>query len=69
MRDEGGVKMCRAASSRSQLRVRAVPTRFFVLPSHVTPEIEHVVSRHGSYVVVEKLRGEHEVAEETDPRS
>jgi hypothetical protein len=49
--------------------VRAVPTHFFVLPGHVMPEVEHVVSEHGPYVVVEKLPGEHEIAEETDPRS
>jgi hypothetical protein len=49
--------------------VRAVPTQFFVLRDHVIPEIEHVVADHGSYVVVRKLPGEEEIAEQTDPRS
>ena len=49
--------------------VRAEATHFFVMPNHVIPEIEHVVARHSSYVVVEKLNGEHEIAEQTDPRS
>jgi hypothetical protein len=49
--------------------VRAVPTHFFVLANHVIPEVETVVSEHGSYVVVEKLPGEQDVAWKTDPRS
>ena len=49
--------------------VRAVPTQFFVLRHHVIPEIERVVADHGSYVVVQKLPGEEEIAEQTDPRS
>jgi hypothetical protein len=49
--------------------VRAVPTRFFVLPTHVIPEVEKAVADHGSYVIVEKLPGEEEFAEQTDPRS
>jgi hypothetical protein len=49
--------------------IRAHPTRFVVVPKHVMPEIERVVEDHGSYVVVEKLLGEHTIAEETDPRS
>lgn len=48
--------------------VRAVPTRFFVLARHVIPQVERVVSDHGSYVVVEKLPGEAVLAEETNPR-
>jgi hypothetical protein len=35
----------------------------------VIPEVEVLVSEHGSYVVVEKLPGETEIAEQTDPRS
>lgn len=49
--------------------VRTEPTHFFVLPNHVIPEVEVVASEHGSYVVVEKLPGETEIAEQTDPRS
>jgi hypothetical protein len=49
--------------------VRAVPTHFFVLPAHVIPEVERVVVDHGSYVVVDKLPGEQEIARETDARS
>jgi hypothetical protein len=49
--------------------VRALPTRFVILASHLIPEVERVVSDHGSHVVVEKLRGEDEIAEDTDPRS
>jgi hypothetical protein len=49
--------------------VRAVPTRFFVLASHVIPQVERVVSEHGTYVIVEKLVGEQELAEEMSPRS
>jgi hypothetical protein len=48
--------------------VRSVPTHFVVLPAHVLPEIERVVADHGSYVVVEKLAGEQEIARATDPR-
>jgi hypothetical protein len=49
--------------------VRAVPTHFLVLRDHVIPEIERVVADHGSYVIAEKLPGEAEIAEQTDPRS
>jgi hypothetical protein len=50
--------------------VRAVPTRFAVIPGHEQPEVETVVERHSSYVVVEKQDGDaREVAHETDPRS
>jgi hypothetical protein len=49
--------------------VRAVPTHFFVLPDHVIPEVEHVVADRGAYVIVNKLPGEQEIAQATDPRS
>ncbi len=49
--------------------VRSVPTHFFVLPAHLIPEIERVVADHGSYVVVEKLPGEQDIARATDPRA
>jgi hypothetical protein len=47
--------------------VRAHPDRFAVVPGHVIPEVERVVSQHGSYVVVEKFPREAKVARETDP--
>jgi|SRR5438105_3276875 len=50
--------------------VRAVPTRFVVAPGHEQPEIETIVERHPSYVMVEKREEDaQEVARETDPRS
>lgn len=49
--------------------VRSNATHFVVIPAHVLPEIERVVADQGSYVVVEKLPGEQEIARATDPRS
>jgi hypothetical protein len=51
--------------------VRAVPTRFFVLPSeeHLSPAGERVVERNDRYWVVEKIGEAAEVSEELDPRS
>jgi hypothetical protein len=51
--------------------VRAVPTRFFVLPSeeHLSLAVERVVERHERYWVVEKIGEAAEVSEELDPRS
>lgn len=50
--------------------VRAEPTRFVVVPGHEQPEIETVVERHPTYLVVEKRDPDaQEVARETDPRS
>ena len=34
--------------------VRSYPLRFLLCPGHEQPDIEHVVERTGSYVVVEK---------------
>ncbi|HZU20707.1 MAG TPA: hypothetical protein VE982_05780 [Gaiellaceae bacterium] len=34
--------------------VHEMPNRFVVVPGHETPEIERVVERHDTYVVVEK---------------
>jgi hypothetical protein len=50
-------------------RVRSDAHRFLVAPDHELPDVETVVERLGSCVVVSKDRGmpEH-VAEETDPR-
>jgi hypothetical protein len=50
-------------------RVRSDPRHFFVLPSHVIPEVEVVVWAGEGYVIVEKLPGESDIAIETDPRS
>ena len=50
--------------------VRARPTRFAVVPGHEQLEIETVVKRHPTYLVVEKREEDaQEVARETDPRS
>jgi hypothetical protein len=50
--------------------VRADPHRFLVVPGHENAELERVVERAESYVVVQKDEPEaKEVAEETDPRS
>jgi hypothetical protein len=49
--------------------VRAAPTRFAVVPGHELPEIERVVDRHSSYLIVEKHDDDAaKVARETDPR-
>jgi hypothetical protein len=50
--------------------VRARPTRFAVVPGHEELEVETIVERHPSYLVVEKGDEDaQEVARETDPRS
>jgi hypothetical protein len=50
--------------------LRAVPTHFAVVDGHELPEVERVVERHPSYLVVEKQDEEAEqVARETDPRT
>ncbi len=50
--------------------VRARPTRFAVVPGHEELEVETIVERHPSYLVVEKRDEDaQEVARETDPRS
>lgn len=49
--------------------VRSEARRFIVLPGHERLDVEVVVERHGSYLVVEKLEDGGEKAEETDPRS
>lgn len=50
--------------------IRADPTRFAVLPGRELPEVESVVKRHPTYLVVEKREAEaREIARETDPRS
>jgi len=50
--------------------LRAVPTHFAVVDGHEVPEIERVVERNPSYLVVEKQEEEaEEVARGTDPRT
>jgi hypothetical protein len=50
--------------------IRAESTRFAVLPGHELPEVESVVDRHPTYLVVEKREKDaQEVARETDPRT
>ena len=50
--------------------VRAEATHFAVVPGHEVPDIERVVARHPSYLVVEKQDPDaEEVARETDPRT
>ncbi len=50
--------------------VRAEPTHFAVVPGHEQPEIERIVERHPTYLVIEKRDEEaQEVARETDPRA
>ncbi|MBW3594953.1 MAG: hypothetical protein KY391_05190 [Actinobacteria bacterium] len=48
--------------------VRRHGDRFFVLPGHEVPEIERVVERYETYVVVEKTGLGRDAAEETHPR-
>src|ERR671935_1768321 len=51
-------------------RVRSEPTYFAIVPGHELPEVERVVERHATYLLVEKQDGDaHQVARETDPRS
>jgi hypothetical protein len=51
--------------------VRAVPTRFLVVPDegHVAPDAERVVERHPRYWVVEKIRVAAAISTALDPRS
>jgi hypothetical protein len=49
--------------------IRAEPTRFAVVPGHERPEIESIIERRPTYLVVEKREEEaEEMARETDPR-
>jgi hypothetical protein len=45
--------------------IREDPTRFFVLPGHVFPEVEDVVEDRGRYVIVEKFGAGGRVAHAT----
>jgi hypothetical protein len=48
--------------------IRAVPTRFVVLPGHEDPDIEHVVQQTDHFLVVEKEGQAAHEAQEDDPR-
>jgi hypothetical protein len=48
--------------------VRLNPRHFLVAPGHEVPEVEYVVRRNETYLVVEKFGDAGEVADDTDPR-
>lgn len=51
-------------------RVRSDPTQFVVLPGHEIPDVEHVVERHGDFLVLRKdPGGPAELARQLDERS
>ena len=49
--------------------VRSDGRRFFMLEGHEMPEIEDIVERHESYVVVQKRAHAGETAKAVDPRA
>ena len=50
--------------------LRSDPTLFAIVPGHEQPDVEDVVERAGSYVVVRKHSGNpSKLADATDPRS
>jgi hypothetical protein len=53
--------------SREYLSMRVEPRRFAVLPTHVYPDLERVISESDAYAVVEKNAVAGEVAEELAP--
>lgn len=55
-------------SVRKYERVRSNPRRFIVLPGHERLDVEIVVEREHSYLVVEKVDQAGARASETDPR-
>ncbi len=50
-------------------QVRADPRHFLMIPGHELPEVESVVRREPSYIIVEKRDEAGEHAEAIDPRS
>lgn len=48
--------------------VRRYPNRFFVLPGHVYPDVEIVVSENERFVVVDKTGVAAQIARAEDPR-
>lgn len=51
-------------SADDYMSVRANPRTFVVLPGHVYPDVEDVISEAESYVIVEKLAAAADVAEQ-----
>jgi hypothetical protein len=49
--------------------IRKEPNRFVVLPGHVYPEVERVLSENERYVLVAKYEEGGDLAEELDPRT
>jgi hypothetical protein len=49
--------------------IRSSPTRFPIKPGHELPEVEAVVDRRESYIVVEKEAEAAELARANDPRA
>ena len=49
--------------------VRAEPNQFAVLPGHVYPDVERVVTENERFVVVSKIGEGAKVAVENDPRA
>jgi hypothetical protein len=51
-------------------KARSDPTHFIVVPGHEIPDVEDIVTRHGSFDVVSKHKGSGEtVARATDTRT
>lgn len=55
-------------SGEEYAAVREEPRRFAVLPGHVYPDVENVVSESDRYVVVEKIAAAGDTAEKLVPR-
>ena len=49
--------------------VRKHSARFIVRPAHESHDVEKIVERQASFLVVEKLSDAREVAEALDPRA
>jgi hypothetical protein len=70
--------VCECGHSNCDMTVRlTLPTyesirqdsrRFFVVPGHEIPEVEHVVDHGDGYLVVRKHQAVAEIVEQTDPR-
>ena len=54
-----------AVDPETYRRVRADPRLFFVRPGHEDAQLERIVERHDTYLVVEKTGAAGEVAEQT----
>ena len=55
-----------AITTAQYQEIRREPRRFAVLPGHVYPDVENVISESGAYVVVEKIGQAAQVAEELE---